>query len=134
MNRLRDYARFAVWFVGLGYMAIWPLSANGTGGAMFGAPILCHASAPFVLGMLCHAPHPLKLPPAMHALGLLSAVAVALWLLCRALRRIHCLRAVHIANLRALQIRARPMRASRPSPRLPRIKQRSQFGLRGTQR
>jgi hypothetical protein len=29
MERIRDYTGFVVWFAGLGYVAIWPLSAGG---------------------------------------------------------------------------------------------------------
>ena len=50
MARLRDYIGFAVWFAGLGYMAIWLLAWRSLGGA---------------------------LPPSLHMLGAFLALAVA---------------------------------------------------------
>jgi hypothetical protein len=133
MHRLRDYVGFVVWFAGLGYMAIWPLSASGTSGALFGASVLCHAPAPFgVLGVLCRAPHPLTLSPASHVLGFLLAVAAALRLAYRALRRAWRARAGRTNAARAIRISVALMPSPRPQPPLPRVKPRSQFGLRGT--
>lgn len=139
MNRLRDYVGFAVCFAGLGYMAIWPLSASGSSGVLFGASVLCHAPAGFgVLAALCRAPHPLMLPPTLHVLGLLSALAAALRLACCALRRARRARAAKVSPARVIRIRASLMLAPappKPLPPLPRVKQpRSQFGLRGTPR
>jgi hypothetical protein len=135
MNRLRDYLGFAICFAGLGYVAIWPLSANGAGGALFGASFVCPAP---MLALLCRAPHPLTLSPALHMLGALSAAAFGARLLYCALRRLLRGRAagantaglVHIpANLMA------PTRPGAPLPPLPRVKQaRREFGLRGTRR
>jgi hypothetical protein len=139
MHRLRDYVGFVVWFAGLGYMAIWPLSASGTSGALFGASVLCHAPAGFgVLAALCRAPHPLMLPPSLHVLGLLSALAAALRLAWCALCRARRARAADANPTRVIRIRANLMPAPpppKPLPPLPRVKQpRSQFGLRGTPR
>lgn len=132
MNRLCDYLRFAVRFAGLGYLAIWPLSANGSTGALFGASILCRASAPLPLAELCQAPHPLTLSPALHVLGILSAAAAMLLLFCRALRRARCACGADAT----IEIPASLMPASPPRPlrSLPRVKPRSEFGLRGQQR
>jgi len=135
MNRVRDYVGFAVCFAGLGYLAIWPLSASGSGGALFGAPILCHAPAPFdALAALCRAPHPLTLPPTLHVLGLLSAVAATLRLACRALRRTRRARAAGANAARVIRLPASavPPPPPNPLPPLPRAKPRSQFGLRNT--
>ena len=137
MNRLRDYVGFAVWFAGLGYMAIWPLSASGTSGALFGAPLLCRAPTAFgLLGVLCNTPHPLTLSPTLHVLGLLSAIAVALRLACRALRRMRRARLTCATTARRIRIPTAPIpaRRSKPTPPLPRVKPRSQFGLRGVER
>jgi hypothetical protein len=137
MNRLRDYVGFAVWFAGLGYMAIWPLSASGSGGALFGASVLCHAPASFgVLAALCRAPHPLTLSPTLHVLGLLAAIAVVLRLACRALGCARRARAAGTNAARVRRIHASPMPPPRsePLPPLPRVKPRNQFGLRGTSR
>jgi len=132
MNRLRDYVAFAVCFAGFGYMAIWPLSVSGSGGALFGASILCHAPAPFdVLAELCRAPHPLTLSPTLHVLGFLSAVTVVLRLAYRALRA----RSAGVNTARVSRMPANPMPPRpKPLPPLPRVKPRSQFGLRNTPR
>ena len=64
MNRLRDYVGFAIWFAGAGYVAIWPLSASGSSGALFGASLLCRVPTAFsLLGVLCNMSHPLTLSP-----------------------------------------------------------------------
>ncbi len=41
MNRVKEYMQFAVWFVGLGYMALWPLTAHDNGIATLGAALIC---------------------------------------------------------------------------------------------
>lgn len=137
MNRLREYIGFAVRFAGLGYAAIWPLSANGTSGELFGASLLCHAHPAFgVFPMLCHIAHPLSLPPTLHMLGLLLAIVVALGLLRRLLQRARRRRAAKAIEAR----RDRNSAALKPAPppvllrRLPQVKPRSQFGLRGVPR
>jgi len=136
MNRLRDYIGFAVCFAGLGYMAIWPLSASGTSGALFGASIICRAHTAFnPLPLLCGLPHPLILSPALHMLGLVSAIVVVVRLPCGVLRRRYRAR----ANDADVHRRIRDLAASMPAPRsassrpLPRVKPRSHFGLRGVE-
>ncbi len=135
MNCLRDYVGFAIWFAGVGYIVLWPLSASGASGALFGASIVCHApTAPGVLAALCRAPHPLTLSPPLHVLGFATAVAVTLRLVCRGLR---CARRSHVVQVNARRVvRVPPVLMSAPRPRpqppLPRVKPRSQFGLRGT--
>ncbi len=134
MNRLRDYIGFAVCFAGLGYMAIWPLSTSGSSGSLFGASIVCRATTAFdPLPLLCEMPHPLILSPALHMLGLLSAVVVALRLFCRVLPRMRRARANDVDIAHRIRILAASMASSRPKPLrpLPRVKPRSQFGLRG---
>jgi hypothetical protein len=135
MNRLRDYLGFAICFAGLGYMAIWPLSANGAGGALFGASLVCQAPAPIVLAVLCRAPHPLTLSPALHVLGALSAAAFGARLLYCALRRVLRARIAGVNAAGVVRVPANLMAPMRPSPPLPRVKQaRREFGLRGTRR
>lgn len=134
MNRLREYTGFAVWFTGLGYVAIWPLSTSGSSGALFGASILCHAHPAFgMLSTLCNMTHPLSLSPTLHMLGLLSAIVVALGFVRRLLRRARRARAAKAIEARRDRIAAGSKPAPRPRPprRLPRVKPRSQFGLRG---
>ena len=59
MNRVWDYVGFAVWFAGLGYIVMWLLSS----------------------------PDLLLLPPALHALGIASAMFVPALLLRAVSRR-----------------------------------------------
>jgi hypothetical protein len=103
MNRVWDYIGFAVWFVGLGYIVMWLLSS----------------------------PDLLLLPPALHVLGVASALFVPVRLLLRA-----------IGRWRAAARAARPVCARKPATvlRPPRrklahplrsVKPRSHFGLRG---
>jgi hypothetical protein len=129
MNRLRDYMGFAVCFAGLGYLAIWPLSVNGSTGTLFGASILCRAAAPALLSKLCRAPHPLTLSPTLHALGVLSAAAAALLYCCRTFNRARQAPGAD-ANMQ-IAGGTPPPRPPRP---LPRVKPRSEFGLRGRRR
>jgi hypothetical protein len=59
MNRVWDYIGFAVWFAGLGYIAMWLLGSPGH----------------------------LVLPPGLHAIGVVSAMFVPVRLLFRAVAR-----------------------------------------------
>lgn len=61
MNRIKDYSGFAAWFLGLGYLVLWPITADA-------APAL-------------------RLPPGLHALGFMSALYVAARVLADAVRR-----------------------------------------------
>lgn len=139
MNRFRDYSSFAVCFVGLGYIVLWPASTPGTGGDLFGASLLCGDGTFAPLDWLCHAPHPLRLSPALHAIGLLSAIVVVARFSLRGFRRLRLWRkpAAAVAPIDASTLAARlPAKASRPRRRKPMgpprpVKPRSQFGLRG---
>ncbi len=128
MNRLRDYIGFIVRFLGFGYLALWPLTSNGAGGTLFGASILCRAGG---LDRLCHAPHLLALPPALHAMGLLSLLAVAgqfIWRLVRRAKQKGVARVLMIPALRFDRLLRQP--ASRPRRHRP-VRPRDHFGLRG---
>lgn len=59
MNRVWDYIGFAVWFAGLGYIAMWLLGS----------------------------PYHLMLPPSLHWLGVAAAMLVPVWLLLHAVSR-----------------------------------------------
>lgn len=61
MNRCTDYIGFAVWFAGIGYAVLWPLTTDGNGGARFGASIVCGHAAGGVAVALCELPRPLAL-------------------------------------------------------------------------
>ena len=111
MNRCKDYVAFIVWFAGLGYIALWPLSAGGIGGVGFGAAW--------------------TLPPTLHLLGLASAGFVSLRIVAMAVRRWRRLRAA-APPLPPDQAaaRLRPPRWQAPAGSQV-VKPRSQFGLRG---
>ena len=94
MNRIKDYAGFAGWFAGLGYIALWPLTAPEFGGKPLGASIFCRDGTPSALDFLCNSADPLRLPPGLHAIGSLSAIFVMIQLLCYGVRRSR--RAVHL--------------------------------------
>ena len=81
MNRIKDYAGFAIWFAGLGYIVLWPLTSPEFGGKPFGASIFCRDGSPSALDLLCNSAHPLQLPPGLHAMGILSAIVVMVRLL-----------------------------------------------------
>lgn len=132
MNRIKDYAGFAGWFAGLGYIVLWPVTATNMGGKPFGAALFCREDATGLLDSLCQLPHPLHLPEGLHALGLLSALFVAFRLLMLAVRRTRrAARARHAAPAAALsQDAPPPRRMVAPAPRRT-VKPRSQFGLRG---
>ena len=107
MNRIRDYIGFAVWFAGLGYIALWPLSSPDVGGKPFGASILCRDASLRVLDLLCRSTQPLQLPPGLHAarfaVGLRSSPSR---LLLRALKRSRRAAGARAADMSALAIAA----------------------------
>lgn len=128
MNLVRDYVGFAVRFVGLGYMALWPLTAAGEGVADVDLSFLCGGTfAP------CHWSPALHLSPGLHIAGTLSAAFVLLLLLLRPLRRWWQNRTA-TAKIAGPDIIARLKLVRRPRPApLPRryVPRRSEFGLRG---
>jgi hypothetical protein len=100
MNRAWDHIGFAVWFVGLGYIVMWLLSS----------------------------PDLWLLPPALHVLGVASAMFVPVRLVVRTKRRRRA--AAHAAAARIPgSVPRSPRRKSSYPPRP--VKPRSQFGLRG---
>lgn len=111
MARLRDYIGFAVWFAGLGYMAIWLLAWRSLGGA---------------------------LPPSLHILGALLAFFVAVQGVHVMLRRARRRRAAAAPppDLAAAGASADAGVLSRKLllDSLPRVKPRNHFGLRGAPR
>lgn len=134
MNRPRECCAFAIRFCGLGYMALWPFSSPDESGHLFGAAYLCGEHGFALLDLLCDVPHPLRLSPALHVLGVISALAVIIHGALRALRRRRRARAAatidaailaaRIPALRDVPTRQRPQRPQRP------VKPRPQFGLR----
>ena len=138
MNRIKDYTDFAAWFCGLGYIVLWPLASPDSSGKPFGASIYCHDGAPALLDFLCNSVHPLRLPPALHAIGLMSVAFVAVRLSLWAIGRWRRARRAVAIDMSAVKLRLPaappPPPLSRPPvarPPLPTVNRRSHFGLRG---
>jgi hypothetical protein len=136
VNRFKDYLGFAVWFIGLGYVALWPLATSGYSGKLFGASLLCGGSAHLfgadVLGVLCHLKHPLTLSPMLHVMGFSATIITGLRLVYRTLYRYRRARAVAMAapsvELPTAMVRRQP------PLRLPRrFPPRRHFGLRSAE-
>jgi hypothetical protein len=103
MNRVRDYAGFIVWFMGLGTIVLWLAG-------LFGHPML---------------------PPALLLIGLASASFVAVRLLLLAIARWRVPFAVARATAAARPPAAVIKSPPRPVRSLPSVKPRDHFGLRG---
>jgi hypothetical protein len=138
MNRIKDYVCFAICFVGLGYIALWPVTSPDLGGRPFGAALFCRDTPLGALDFLCHSALPLQLPPNLHVLGFLSALFVTVRLLLRALKRSRRAAGADAADLSARVPRMPDAVAPPPRQkplRLPRpVKSRTHFGLRGMPR
>ena len=135
MNRCRDYFGFAMWFAGIGYAVLWPLSAIGKGGHPFGASIVCGDARGALVAALCELPHPFALPVGLHVLGLAAVLLVAARVSLRLLDRWR--QRPGVVPAEALNARlpgAIPARPRRPAPRLRPVKPRKHFGLRGLPR
>ena len=103
MNRVWDHIGFAVWFAGLGYIVMW----------------------------LLRSPDLLLLPPALHVLGVASAMFVPVRLLLRAMSRRRASAGAVPTRKPAAVLRPPRRKSSYP---LRSVKPRSHFGLRGTPR
>jgi hypothetical protein len=137
MNRIKDYTGFAAWFVGLGYIVLWPLTSSELGGHPFGASVMCHDNTPELLDFVCNSTHLLSMPPGLHALGFMSAIFVTTRLLISGAKRSR--RAVKgrtsVPSLPAAQTPHEPPPPRRsPRPQRPAVKPRTHFGLRGVPR
>ncbi len=104
MNRVRDYMGFALWFLGLGYMALWPLTAHDA----------------------------LHLSPGSHLVGMLAAAWVVAGLALRPIRRWRRSRAAVNDRVSFGALSPRTARPAPPPRRY--VKPRSNFGLRGVPR
>jgi hypothetical protein len=135
VNRIRDYSGFAAWFVGLGYIVLWPLTSPDFSGKPFGASIFCRDGSPSLLDLLCNSAHPLVLPPALHAIGFLSAAFVTVRLLLHAVKRSRRTAGgvATDASARAarMPVASPPPRREKPTQPLRPVKPRTHFGLRG---
>ena len=138
MNRIKDYANFATWFAGLGYIVLWPVTSPASGDKSFGASVFCRDGSLSVLDLPCNSGQLLELPPGLHALGFLSAAFVAIRLLFLAARRWRCSAGAEPANTPKMPIDRiqiamprSPKRKVPPRPPLRLVKPRDHFGLRG---
>jgi hypothetical protein len=129
MNRIKDYVCFATCFAGLGYVALWPITADEAGGS-FSASMFCRGDGPDWLGFLCQSAQPLRLPPGLHALGFMSAVFVTTRALVGAMKRSRR----HSSPALALQSADGTPPPRKPRPPLRTVKPRTHFGLRGVPR
>ncbi len=135
MNRIKDYAVFAGWFAGLGYIVLWPVTASDLGGKPFGASIFCRDNSFSVLDLLCNSAHPLQLSAGLHVLGFLSAIFVTAQLLLHAIKRARRA-AGKGARMAASSPTGQNTATLTPPPRKPApprrwVKPRTHFGLRG---
>jgi hypothetical protein len=105
MERLKDIAAFGVWFLGLSYFVMWA------------------ATGPLNRAMALDI-HPETLPPLLHLVGSLAAIAVCVRLLLIALRS---------ARRPPADIPKPRPRFRKPESTVKRIKSRDHFGLRGLQ-
>jgi len=128
-NRVVDYCGFAVRFIGLGYLVLWPLARPDP----LGLAGLCRSGALWrAARFLCHWPQFVTLTPGLHLLGILCVGWLAIWILWRQgvrFRRAHAARADAALAL-STRIAVVPGRPAFVAP-LPKVKPRSQFGLRG---
>ena len=104
MNRVQDYIGFALWFVGLGYMALTPLTAHDA----------------------------LHLSPGLHVAGMLASAWVLAGLVLWPIRRWRRSRAAVRDPSLSGTVQLRPKRPAPPPRRY--VKPRSHFGLRGVPR
>jgi hypothetical protein len=134
MNRIKDYTGFAAWFVGLGYIALWPLTSSDLGVQPFGAAVSCRDDTPKLLDVVCNSAHALSMPPGLHAIGFMSAIFVTTRLLVGAVKRSRrAIKRTSVPALPAAQNTDKPP-ARKPQPLRPTVKPRTHFGLRGLPR
>lgn len=131
MNRIKDYVCFAACFAGLGYIVLWPITADELGGS-FSASMFCRDGTAGLLGFMCQSVQPLRLAPGLHALGFVSAVFVAARAVIAAVKRSRRPPLPAIAMQSADEEKPPPPR--KPPPSLRTVKPRTHFGLRGVSR
>ena len=109
MNRVGEYIRFAMWFMGLGYGVLWPFTAYDDLGVR------------------------LQLSPGLHLVGMLASSGVLICILLRPLRRWRLVRA---KDADAAPQPVVPLRLLRKPPPPPRryVRPRTHFGLRNAPR
>jgi hypothetical protein len=136
MNRCGDHFEFAVSFAGIGYIVLWPVTADGTGGPLFGASVLCGDRSGRAFGPLCRMPHLLTLPLGLHLLGFTAVLLLTARLACVLICRLRPRGAMLSATAARVRLaRVFPLKArSKPGRRPRKVKPRDYFGLRGIPR
>jgi hypothetical protein len=132
MNRARDYINFAVKFVGLGYVVLWPLSVTSTSGDVFGAALVCSGRFGAAVARLCDLPHVLRLSLGLHVVGALCAALALVHLAVLALnarRKTRAAAAAPAFKPKKPRFHLRPLPPPRKAGR-----PRKEFGLRGVPR
>lgn len=148
MDRLKDYISFAIWFVGLSYVALWPMVVPDSIAAWLAPQARIPACGGLLIAPLqelCVAHEVVALSPGLHLIGTMAAfwVTARLMLLVLLLTLRRLLPFLSPANPYDALSRARlalrqiltPLigRRSRPSP--PRyVAPRREFGMRGRSR
>ena len=127
-NRVVDYCNFAARFIGLGYLLLWPFTRPDP----FSLSLLC---APRLLRwrLFCQWPQPLHLTPGLQQIGIACVGWLAVHLV---LRQVVGWRRARAKRTHAALAIAARVPSARPPPRsafarpVPKIKARSEFGLR----
>lgn len=135
MKRIKDYSCFAACFAGLGYIVLWPITANEIDGEAFGASIFCRDGSFGLMDFVCASSQPLKMAPGLHAIGFMSAIFVTTRLLLSAVK--HSRRAVHARRSASAAVQTPdepPPPRRKPLPPYRPMKPRTHFGLRGVAR
>jgi hypothetical protein len=128
-NRVVDYCAFAVRFIGLGYLVLWPFSTPDP----FGLARFCRPDTP-LQRFFYHWPQLVTLTPGLHLIGILCASYLAIRLLFRRrARALHANGALTPSVNDPATLAGTPQRAPLVKPR-PKVKPRSEFGLRGSAR
>ncbi len=119
MDRAKDHICFVIWFVGISYMALWPLA------------LPCAGLATESWQNICQSQEALMLSPGLHLIGGAAACCVTLRLLLLLLRRL--LRLLpqpvwHATRWQKVAAWLKPGCDVPPSPRW--VPRRRDFGLR----
>ncbi|MBI1202151.1 MAG: hypothetical protein GC182_06530 [Rhodopseudomonas sp.] len=141
MHRVKDYIRFVICFIGIGYMVLWPLTAHDVRIALIGTASSCDGHAVRWIAMTCRSSSWLHLTPGLDLLGLASAVCVLLRLVLRHLLRWRHTSATSISSADTLAEETPPqdavgriaalLRRTAPPPPPRTVQPRNHFGLRG---
>jgi hypothetical protein len=158
MSRVKDYISFAIWFVGLSYVAVWPMAVMESVAAWLEPQArmssACGGLVVAPLQQLCLAHEAVALSPGLHLIGTLAAfwvtVRLMVLLVILPLRRLLPVKAVPdkaqavLALARITSVLRNslapkflgplPRLRSRPVPPRRYVPPRREFGLRGRSR